>query len=81
MEYIRSLRPKTLIKLIAKANEKDRERVAWELWLSFDDERKNKQPYQELLDKFKAPREVKEIVAEEEIMNEAENILNMFKRT
>lgn len=81
MEYIKSLRPKMLSKLILKASEKDRERVAWELWLSFSEERKNKQSFSDLLKKFQEPREVKEVVEEEEIMNEAEKILGMFKRS
>lgn len=80
-QYILNLSVDVGMELILKAREKEIERIAWEMWLTLDGEDKQKIPYGEFLRKFKEPIKESTTVNEEEIMKDAKNILNMFKRS
>lgn len=69
------------LEIIKKASEKDIERTAWEMWLTFDGQTKNDNPWESYLKKFKEPLKQRVSRTEDEIMQDAENILNMMKRT
>lgn len=51
------------------------------MWLTFDGKAKSETSYGEFLREFKEPIKEKTASNEEEIMKDAENILNMFKRS
>lgn len=68
--------------ILFKALEKDLERNAWELWLTFNDELKKETPFTDFLSKIKEPAQNNDTRTEEEILQDAENILNsIVKRT
>jgi hypothetical protein len=61
--------------MVLKAREKETERTAWELWLTFDGQAKKENPWGEYLKNFKKPPEQKDNRTEEEILKDAENIM------
>jgi hypothetical protein len=68
--------------LILKAREKENERLAWELWLSYSEQTKQKLPFKKVLDQFKQNKPVKrDTRTEEEIINDAQNIMKLMKRS
>jgi len=67
--------------MLKKATEKDTERYAWELWLTFPEERKQKLPFAEYLRKVKEPTRIAEKRTDEEVIKDAEDILQLMKRT
>jgi hypothetical protein len=68
--------------MILKAREKEVERTAWELWLTFDGETKKENPFNEYLQKVKQPTiQNKDTRSEEEVLKDAENILKSMKRS
>lgn len=64
-----------------KAIEKDTDRAAWELWLTFSGEAKQNLPFAEYLRKIKQPPQVKSNRTDDEVIQDAEDILKMMKRT
>jgi hypothetical protein len=70
------------MELILKAREKEVERLAWELWLSLDGEAKKETPFNEFLQKMKEPpHQNNDKRTDEEILQDAEHILNLMKRS
>ena len=67
--------------MVLKAREKETERTAWELWLTFDGQAKKDNPWDKYLKKFKNPPKAKDNRTDEEILSDAEDILRMMKRT
>lgn len=61
--------------MIKKAVEKDLEQSAWELWLTYDTNTKNEMPFTKFLQGIKEPRKENDTRTEEEILQDAENIL------
>ncbi|CAM3729671.1 hypothetical protein MEZE111188_05580 [Mesobacillus zeae] len=78
------LKPKKLLKLLSKAREKELEETVWEYWLTLDTEAQKKQPFNVYLRELKkAASDPKTSVGltEEEILQDAENILKSMGRT
>jgi hypothetical protein len=70
------------MEMILKAREKELERLAWELWLTFDQETKNETPFKEFLKKIKQPTvHSQDTRSDEEVLKDAENILKSIKRS
>lgn len=67
--------------MLLKAIEKDTERAAWELWLTFDSKAKAETPYPKFLQKIKEPHREKDNRTDDEVIQDAEDILKMMKRT
>jgi hypothetical protein len=68
------------LEIIKKASEKDVERTAWELWLTMENKQDN--PFGEFLRKFKEPKvENTDTRTDEEIIQDAEHILTLTKRS
>lgn len=76
-----TMKPRKLIKLLAKAKKKDGEERAWQYWLTLDGEVKKELPFSKFLAEVNKPITQQENTNEEQIMQDAENILNMFKRS
>ncbi|WP_423408018.1 hypothetical protein AABM38_20450 [Heyndrickxia sp. MSNUG] len=66
---------------MTKAVEKETERYAWELWLTFDGNAKAETPYNKFLQKIKEPKRIKNNRSDQEVIQDAESILKMMKRT
>lgn len=69
--------------LYEKAIDKNVEKIIWEKWL-VDYQRMTKEnfvPFSEYLQKAKAPPQSKDNRTEEEVIDDAENILKMMKRS
>ncbi|MCM3686067.1 hypothetical protein [Mesobacillus subterraneus] len=64
-----------------KAIEKDTDRAAWELWLTFDGKAKSETPFNKFLQKIKEPQREKDNRSDDEVIQDAEDILKMMKRT
>lgn len=67
--------------MLMKAIEKDTDRAAWELWLTFDGKAKAETPYPKFLQKIKEPQKEKDNRTDDEIIEDAANILKLMKRT
>lgn len=84
MDVVYKMKPKKLLKLLLTAKEKELEETAWEYWLTFDAEEQKRNPFTRYLSELKKnvldPKKSTE-KTETEIMQDAENILNMMKRT
>jgi hypothetical protein len=82
MEYIKSLNPIKLSKLLAKAYEKELEGTAWEYWLTLDPQTKKTNPFKDFLDSLKKEKPTnKDIRTDEEVLEDSSNIINMLKNT
>lgn len=83
MSFILSLPAQQGIELYIKAVEKNTERQAWEQWL-VDYARMTKdnfKPFSEYLREMKTPLKPKDNRSDDEIINDAENILKGMKRS
>lgn len=82
IEYIRTLKPVKLSKLLAKAYEKELEHTAWEYWLTLDNQTKSSTPFNKFLEELKGQgRPNHPIQTDEDIIEDSQRILKMMKRS
>jgi hypothetical protein len=82
MEYIKSLNPAKLAKLLSKAYEKEIEGTAWEYWLTLDQQTKKSNPFKDFLESLKKEKPTnKDTRTEKEVLEDSNLIINMLKNT
>jgi hypothetical protein len=82
MEYIKTLNPSKLSKLLSKAYEKELEGTAWAYWLTLDPQTKKANPFNDFLANLKKEKPTnKDHRTDEEVLEDSHNIINMLKNT
>lgn len=82
IEYINTLKPVKLSNLLKKAYDKELERTAWEYWLTLDNQAKKNNPFNKFMESLrKEEPSNNDKRTEEEIVNDAQNILKLMKRS
>lgn len=82
IEYINTLNAVKLSNLLKKAYDKELERTAWEYWLTLDAQSKKNNPFTKFMEELRKEEPSNtDKRTEEEIVNDAEQILKMMKRS